>query len=311
MRYTTRTRALYIVNPAAGGGRAARLAPRLGALLRGLGAQAEVVVARGPGDLEDLAERGAREGYSPVVAVGGDGTVQGVANGLLRAPRPPPLGVVPAGRGNDLARTLRLPGDVEGATRLILGGATRRIDLGRCGGRFYLSAGGAGFDARVGRVVGRTGSGGALAYALAVLAELRRYEPADLTLHLDGEALRRRSLLVAVANGRYYGGGMLIAPRARPDDGLLDVCIGGDLSRREVLALLPGIYYGRHVRHPKVEFRRARRVRIEGPPGTPVHLDGESASDLPAEFEVVPGALLVVGVEERSSAEAWPRRLAV
>ena len=293
-------RPLFIINPAAGHGCAKRVAPKVSAALRG---PAEMVFSTVPGDAEDIAYRGALEGFSPIVGVGGDGTLNQIVNGLMRCPTPPPLGIVPAGSGNDLIRSLGLPTDPGEATRLVWSDASGAIDIGRCNDRYYLNVGGVGLDTKVAMAMnGQAGrlSAGKLPYLIHAVRELSRYSNPEFLIRLDGHPLPSRSLLVAVANGRCYAGGMKICPDADPADGFLDVCVAGDLSRREVLGLVPAIYLGRHGRHRKVSFHKVRSVQIESPVGMEVQLDGEIVSALPAEFRVVPGALRVVGWEPQT-----------
>ncbi len=289
-----RARPLFVVNPAAGNGRASAVIERFRGAFLG---PAEVGVSASPEDAEELAYRGAREGFAPIVAVGGDGTLQQVANGLMRCPEPPPLGIVPAGNGNDLVRTLGLPRNPDKAIRLAWSDIAGAIDVGTCNGRCFLNVAGVGLDTKVAQAVNARagGSRGRLTYVVEALRELRRYENPELTLHLDDVTVVTKSLLVAIGNGRYFAGGMKVCPAAALTDGLLDVTIGGDLSRLETLALLPTIFAGQHGRHRKVAFHRARRVRIEGPPGMAVQLDGEIVASLPAEIGIRPGALRIVG----------------
>ncbi len=289
------TRPLFVVNPRAGNGKAARVMARAQGAFRG---PAEVVHTTGPGDAEQLALQGARDGFAPVVSVGGDGTIQEVVNGLLQVPEPPPLAIVPAGSGNDTVRTLRLPTDPIAAVRLAWGEAGGSVDAGRCNDRHFLNVAGVGLDTQVALAVNaKTGrlARGKLGYIGQALLELRRYENPEFTIRLDDRELTTRSLLVAVANGRYFAGGMEICPEADPADGMLDVCIGGDLTHGEALLLLPAIFVGQHGRHRKVTFHRVRTLTIARPEGLEVQLDGEILETLPATFRVVPGALRVMG----------------
>jgi YegS/Rv2252/BmrU family lipid kinase len=288
-------RPLFVVNPAAGNGRAARAIERAAV---GFPGPAEVVYTSGPGDAAELAFRGAVDGSSTVVAVGGDGTVQEVVSGLMRCPEPPPMGIVAAGSGNDLVRTLRLPSDPVAAARLAWSEVAGTVDVGACNDRYFLNVAGVGLDTKVALAVNaRSGrlSRGRLGYVLQALAELRTYENLELTIRMDDRVVTTRSLLMAVANGRYFAGGMMICPEANPADGWLDVCIGGDLGHGETLVLIPAIFVGQHGRSRKVAFHRARTVRIEGPEGLEVQLDGEILDRLPAEFRVLPGALRIAG----------------
>ena len=132
---------------------------------------------------------------------------------------------------------------------------------------------------------------GQAGYLLTTLAELRRFSNRRIRLTLDGEAAERAVLFVAIANGDYYGGGMRIAPDAATDDGALDICIVGDVSRMTALRQLPNLYRGTHVSHPAVTIMRARRVAVEGGPETLVHLDGEPFGTLPLEVEILASRL--------------------
>lgn len=289
------TRPLFIVNPAAGNGRAAKAMARLPEAFQG---PAEIAQTAGPGDAVQLATRGAAEGFAPIVAVGGDGTVQEVVHGLMQSGEPPPLGIVAVGSGNDTVRTLRLPKDPVVAARLAWSQTGDVIDVGTCNGRHFLNVAGVGLDTKVALAVnakaGRLARG-KLGYIGQALVELMRYDNTELTIHLDDEVVRTRSLLVAVANCRYFAGGMKVAPNANPADGLLEVCIGGDLTHAEALMLMPTIFVGQHGRHRKVSFHRARQVRIDGLAGFDVQLDGEILEALPAEFGLRPGALRIAG----------------
>ncbi|HLE58218.1 MAG TPA: diacylglycerol kinase family protein [Candidatus Limnocylindria bacterium] len=301
---------LLIVNPIAGNGRAHGLAPRIEAWLGERSLTARLMETRERGHAERLAAAAGDLGHDRVVVVGGDGTIQEVVNGLLADGRTheqglPSMGLVPAGTGNDLVRDLALPLDPFAALAIALGEQSRAIDVARAEGedgrrRFFAVAGGVGFDGKVAHVMfghrypwqrGRSG------YMLSTIVELLRWTNRRVRLTLetpDGEVVREHtSLLVAFANGPYYGGGMQICPGADVADGLIDICVAGDLSRMEAFRLLPGIYRGAHVGHPKVEFMRARSLRIDGDAGTLVHLDGEPFGALPVTVHLQPGALHV------------------
>lgn len=289
------SRPLFVVNPVAGKRNGVAVMERARSAFQG---PAEIVVTTGAGDAERIAHQAAVDGYSPVMAVGGDGTVQEVVNGLMGVPFPPPLGIVGVGGGNDAVRTLGLPTDPVEAVRLAWDERQGAIDLGVCSGRYFLNVAGVGLDTRVAAAVNASGhrlARGKAGYIGHALNELRRYVNPEFTIWLDDEVITTRAILIAVANLRYFAGGMKIAPRADPGDGLLDVVIGGDLSRREALVLFPAIFVGQHGRHRKVTFHRVERVRIEGPAGLDVQLDGEIVTTLPAELRVAPQALRIAG----------------
>ena len=293
---------LVIVNPTAGGGRALKsvdwLRERLGAR-----PDVRIEITRRPGDAETIAADAVRHGHDRVIAVGGDGTVQEVVNGLLAAGEPAAMGIVPLGSGNDLARSLGLPIELASAWKIAIGHATRAIDVARARNgsgteRWFASAGGIGFDAQVAAAVAdRSGwQAGRAGYLLTTLAELRRFENRRIRLTIDGATETADVLFVAIANGAYYGGGMRIAPDATVDDGRLDVCVVGDISRLTVLRQLPNLYRGTHVNHPAVTMRSGTIVEADGDGDTRVHLDGEP-------FGVLP---LRVAVSHRALAVAFP-----
>ena len=311
----TTLKVLVVYNPTAGGGRAGRLAPRVVERLRGDG----VEVAQHPTrSLEDarLAACQAAAEVDIVVAVGGDGTVGACAAGLADAGPAggspggsggsggpgvrAALGVVPAGGGNDAARSLGLPADDPLAAAGLLTRLRRRpADLATVAGRAYLNVAGAGFDSEVNRVANqRLGwARGRPRYVGAVLAQLVVGRTARFELVLDGRAQRLEGWLVAVANGPSYGGGMRVAPRASLADGLLDVVVIGAIGKLEFLRTFPKVFSGAHVEHPAVAVHRAARVDLDADRSLAVYADGEPAGTLPATFEVRPSAVTVLAAD--------------
>lgn len=290
---------LVIVNPAAGGGRVVRSVHWLRERLA-VRPDVRLEITGRRGDAEALAADAARTGHDRVVAVGGDGTVQEVVNGLLAAGDPPSLGIVPLGSGNDLARSLGLPVELASAWKFAIGHATRRIDVAHARNgsgreRWFASAGGIGFDARVAAAMAdRSGwQGGRAGYLFTTLAELRRFENRRVRLTIDGATESADVLFVAIANGAYYGGGMRIAPGASVDDGLLDVCVVGDISRLTVLRQLPNLYRGTHINHPGVTMRSGTSIEADSDGDTRIHLDGEPFGTLPLRVTIRHGAIAV------------------
>lgn len=281
----------YIVNPTAGGGRALRVWRSLLQADASIGER--VYYTDEPGAAEELARRAAREGASAVVAVGGDGTLHEVVNGLIGLERAPAVGVIPCGTGNDFARSAGLPRAPRRALEVCKSGYTRRVDVGTINGRAFINVAGFGFDAAVAKeVASRPGGGtGAIPYLMAVLRLVRTYRPKEMTITVDGRAFRTPLLFGAVGNGSTYGGGMKICPRAAVDDGLFDLCLAHDLKPVETLANLAGVFFGAHVRHPKCSYRQAQRVEVDGPPEVLVHADGQLLGNLPARFELLPRAI--------------------
>jgi YegS/Rv2252/BmrU family lipid kinase len=294
-------RALLVANPTAGGGRAGRLLAGVTERLASGGVEVERHLTR---SLEDarLAACEAAGSVDAVVAVGGDGTVGACAAGLADAgpAARAALGVVPAGGGNDAARSLGLPvSDPLAAAGLLAGLRRRPADLASVAGRAYLNVAGAGFDSEVNRVANqRLGwAGNRPRYIGAVLVQLAVGRTASFRLVLDGHAQTVTGWLVAVANGPSYGGGMLVAPQASLDDGLLEVVVIAEIGKLEFLRTFPKVFAGRHVEHPAVTVHRAARVELDADRPLAVYADGEPAGTLPATFEVRPAAITVLAAD--------------
>lgn len=241
-----------------------------------------------------MAAQAVRMSIPRVVAVGGDGTLDAVASELAGSDTS--LGAIAGGTGNDLCKTTGIPLAPEKALEVALGPHIRRIDLGLAAGKHcFLNVAGVGLDAEVAAVVRHypKGLGGTLPYLLGALATITRYRAIPVEIDVDGQRYTGPITLAAIANGPQYGGGMRIAPPARRDDGLLDVCIADELSRAQLLGLLPRVYTGGHLRHPGVHMLRGRRVVIR--PQAPIfaHVDGDVIDAGQLTFEVKPGALLL------------------
>ena len=300
---------LFILNPVAGHGRSRRALDRLRQAMEKAPAPGlsrprmrPVVWETGrPGHARELAARAAQEGFARIVAVGGDGTVHEVINGLMDAGTGLAsrvlLGIVPAGSGNDFARNLGLPADAGAMAPILMGSQWAEVDVGRVNGRHFANLAGVGFDAEVAAWANRVPKfvPGTFTYLAGVLVVLAGYRNARVELELDGLRLARRAFLVAVGNGPAYAGGMRMCPGADMGDGRFRVVVCGDLRRTEILRLLPTIYHGGHVRHPKVEVFDVARLTLEAERPLTVHADGESVGTTPASFQVVAGALRVLG----------------
>jgi diacylglycerol kinase (ATP) len=295
-------RVALAVNPTAGRGRGARAGEL--AVRSLIAAGIEVDLLRGS-DAADLAGRitdGLDRGAEALVVVGGDGIVNLGVNAV--AGTAVPLGIVPAGTGNDVALGLGLPvGDPSRGIELLrrdltAGCPPRQVDAVRCSGagpqRWFAGVLGAGFDAIVNeRANGWSRPRGRLRYVLAIARELPVFRPRNYIIDLDGERWETAAMLVAVGNACSYGGGMRVVPDARMDDGMLDVLVLEPVSRVEFTRIFPRVYSGRHVSHPRVVVRRARTVRVEAE-GIIGYADGERFGPLPLSCEVVAGAVHVV-----------------
>jgi diacylglycerol kinase (ATP) len=281
-----------LVNPTSGKGRAARLVEPVTARLRASGAEVVTVIGDDGADAERRAIAAVQDGVDALVALGGDGiahtAIQAVAETGV------PLGLVPAGTGNDLARELRMPKDPLEATDVILAATPRAIDGVRVGDRWFGGVLGSGFDSMVNeRANTMSWPRGKSRYNLAILAELRVFKPLPFTLTLDGEVWETEAMLVAVGNGTSYGAGMKVCPAASLDDGFLDVTVLGPVPKHRFIRMFPRVYKGTHVELAEVQCRRAREVRLSSP-GVIAYADGERFAALPITCTCVPGALTVL-----------------
>lgn len=289
---------LLIVNPKAGGGRAGRILPEVERRLDDLRQVFRVERTRSLEHGIDLALEaiGARE--VPVV-VSGDG-LTGAVGGAL-AGSDVPLGLIPGGRGNDLVRGLGIPTDPVEAVDCLVKGRLRQIDVGEANGERFLGIASAGFDSEANRIANEARFlKGRLVYAFAALKALAGWKAVRFTL-VEGERRSRfTGYTVAVANNRFYGGGMMVAPSAELDDGELDLITVGDVSRLRFLLNLPKVFRGTHVElEDSVEQRRVSTIEVSASRPLVVYADGDPLTELPARFRILPGALgvIVPGVE--------------
>lgn len=295
---------VFVVNPASANGSTRKRWPEIAHRAAELGLAGESLLSERRGHAAELARRAAEEGAGLVVAVGGDGTVNEVVNGLLavEGERRPQLAVIPRGTGTDFVRHFRIPTKLEEAVGVALTGAVRPVDAGRVSYRswdgedassYFANAASAGMSGAVAQRANSSSKalGGKASFLYATLAVFARWHPSEMEVEVDGE--RRAGLMydAIVANCRYLGGGMAMTPEAEPDDGLLDVLLIGDITRRDLALTLPKVYRGTHLPHPKAEALRGRRVAVRSKTPLPVELDGEQPGTTPATFEAVPGAL--------------------
>jgi len=288
-----------VVHPASGLGRAGRIADTVADRLRGAVDDLTTVRVNSVEESRRLMGKARDAGLDLVVVVGGDGSAhQGVQ---FCADHDIALAVIPAGTGNDLARTLGAPKDPLAATDALVADikADRRttIDLGRVeDGPWFAGVLCAGFDSAVNERANRMRwPSGPRRYDLAILAELARLRPGPLSVVQDGERAELEATQIAIGNIPHYGGGIPICPTADPTDGLLDITLVGRASRFDLVRMLPGLRTGRHVDNPIVSTSRAREVRLGEANGWVAYADGERIGPLPVRVSCVPGALKVFG----------------
>lgn len=290
-----------LYNPAAGRGLAPRLRDRALSAARSRWPRLELLETERAGDGVRLAQDAAQSGVELLLVLGGDGTVHEAANGILgsRAPTLPFLGVIPCGTGNDFAK---LAGTAhcrpEEAIRRLADGTSAQFDVGTAWGEHFVNSAGVGLDADVAhelRTVRRLR--GTAAYALALLRTLRTFRPTRLDVTVGEETWSGRWTAVVLGNGPIEGGSFRLTPRARPDDGVLDLCAVTELPMARLLALIPTLFWGGHGGFREVRLRRVTTVTIRSPEGPlQLHLDGEIRSTGAAEvvIEVRPASLPVL-----------------
>jgi YegS/Rv2252/BmrU family lipid kinase len=303
-------RTLVIVNPRSRNGATGRRWRGYEARLRDELGPLEVEQTRAPRDAERLAREAVRSGVERILVAGGDGTLSEVATGLLAAELADyaAVGLLPLGTGGDFGRSLGIPRELEGALACIVQGRTRRVDAGRArfldedGAQrtaYFVNVSSFGISGLIDELVNHTTKrlGGTASFLVGTLRGIFQYRSERVAIRVDGQLVHDAGLILATgANGRYFGGGMQVAPEARIDDGLLDVVIVADLPIPTLLAKLPKIYAGTHLRDEAAVLHRGRVIEAEAEPGrVKLDLDGEPLGTLPARCEVLPGALTLFG----------------
>jgi diacylglycerol kinase (ATP) len=291
---------VLIANPNAGRGTVSKALPRVERVLTDKNLAYRIVRTTHPGHATEAARQALSDGERYLVAVGGDGTVHEVVNGMVRDGGPVAadavLGVVAAGSGCDFVRSFGLPPDAEQAAERLTGDRVRTIDVGTvtCADgttRCFVNIAEAGLG---GAVVARAANLGKLLggarYAAGFWLTLPRFRPAAVRLDADGQYHAWRAFNVVVANCRFYGGGMQISPNSDPGDGLLDILVMTG-PKSDSFTTLPKVYKGAHLPHRNIAELRAARLTIEAEPGFPVEADGELLGVTPASFGIIPGAI--------------------
>ncbi|MFN2626445.1 MAG: diacylglycerol kinase family protein, partial [Mycobacteriales bacterium] len=269
------------------------VAAAVGERLRARGASVRQLSGASAAESLDLCRGAVADGVDAVVALGGDGMVHLALQAVVETATP--LGIVPAGTGNDLAASLGLPVDNPlAAADVLLTASPRGIDAVRAAGKWFGCVLGAGFDSKVNERANRMRwPRGGSRYNLAIAAELRVFKPLPFVVTVDDDRIETDAMLVAVGNARSYGAGMQVTPDARLDDGAVDVMILGPVSKLEFIKTFPKVFKGTHVTHPAVTIRRGRVVTVESP-GITAYADGEPFGPLPLTCECVAGAVTVL-----------------
>jgi YegS/Rv2252/BmrU family lipid kinase len=281
-----------LVNPASAGGKTLKLLPQVEAALDARRAVFRVQRTKGLEHGVEQALLAIEAGEVPVV-MAGDGLVGAVGGAMAGADAP--LGIIPGGRGNDLARVLEIPDDPAAAVATLFSGQSRRIDVGEANGKRFLGIVSVGFDSECNRRANEVKLiRSNLVYAYALFLTLWSWKPARFTIRVDDERTRFSGYSISVANNSTFGGGMRIAPGAELDDGLFDIVAVGEVGKLRFLGNLPKVFKGTHVDEDEVRVFRAPHLELSASKQFPVYADGEHLTDLPASLRVLPRALSVL-----------------
>jgi YegS/Rv2252/BmrU family lipid kinase len=293
---------VVIVNPSSASGGTGEAWPQIASDLRSQFGSFQVVFTKQRGDATTLASEAARKGAKLIIACGGDGTISEVANGILSSGKDAELGILPSGTGGDFRRTLEIPSRARDAARVLRTGRSVRIDVGRVSytdgngadaTRYFVGVASCGMSTKVIERV----KGDEVSFASALLKTAMRNAPVRLVVQLDDS--HERHLIVSnlcIANARYFGGGMKIAPDAKLTDGKLDVISIGDLSAMKLFTSAPRVYTGSHLSMPEVSHALARKITVRAADRAAevaLEVDGELPGRLPATFQIIPEALRV------------------
>jgi YegS/Rv2252/BmrU family lipid kinase len=301
-------RVVFVVNPASANGRTGKEWPHLSARLKSLGVEHEAVLSRAPAEATELTAKALADGAEVVVAVGGDGTLNEVANGFFVKDGPPArsaIALMPYGTGGDFRRTFSIPTELEEVAQMLKGGRRRMIDVGRIDmqslddiplTRYFINIADAGIGGVVVDRVNHSSKmlGGKLTFNLVSIRTLLDYKPQPVEVRTEERNWDGRAQNVVIANCQYFGGSMHVAPKAEPDDGLFDVVVFGNIGSFEAIRSIGDIYKATHVKNPKVQTWRSAQVELLSPERVLIDVDGEMCGTLPAKFRVLPKALELV-----------------
>ncbi len=287
---------VFIVNPAAGKGKALELIPVIRNYFKGKPDKYVIEVTEYPGHATTIAREYAVNDKNRIYSIGGDGTINEIVNGI--AGTKAALGVIPAGSGNDFIRSIHGEYQTKEIVADTIRGQERSIDLARANGKYFINISSIGFDADVvfnaHKFKRLPCIPGSMAYLISLIYTIFKNKISEIKVTIDDEEITLKILLAAVANGRFYGGGMLPAPDATLDDGLLDICLVGEVNRLKILTLFPKYMKGEHGEIEYVSFKRAKKMKIESKDTISLNIDGEILTGKDIEFEILKGAINVI-----------------
>ena len=279
------SKVMVIVNQSAGRGKTLDLLPSVDKILGSLKIKYDIRLPENVAQTTALAESASQYGYNRIVAMGGDGTVNAVASGLLGSEAI--LGVIPAGIGNDFFRVLGIEDDLTDICRSAVYGKPLTVDVGELNGRPFFNMLGIGFDAKIAQQANEAKNNlGIFTYVASIYKALKKQKAYPVKLRIDNLEIEEDVLLIAVGIGRLSGYGFALTPSAKLDDGKFDVCIAEKVSKLRILQVLPRVLKGHHVREPEVKMYRCRQLEIFSESKLPLHMEGEIINSLDGKLSI-------------------------
>ncbi len=288
---------IFIINPAAGKGKSLELVPFIQECFKNREQdELYIEVTKYPGHAAEIAKMYATAEECRIYSIGGDGTVNEIVNGI--AGTSSAMGVIPTGSGNDFIRSLHSEKDVKTLIARSIDGVEKSIDLAKVNDKYFVNISSIGFDAEVVfnamKFKKKPGITGSMAYVFSIIYTVFKNKINRIKVDIDGDKFKMDSLLVAVANGKYYGGGMIPVPDAVIDDGLFDICLVGVVSRIQILSLFPKYMKGQHGVLKPVSFRRGQGIRVESDEELCLNIDGEIVTAKTINFEIIKSGIKVI-----------------
>ncbi len=287
---------IFIVNPKAGKEKSLGLIPFIEEYFKDKDEEFCIRVTEYPGHATELAKEYSSQGKCRIYSIGGDGTVNEIVNGIAGSESV--LGVIPTGSGNDFIRSVHTPFEIKDMILSTINGEEKSIDLAKVNDKYFINISSIGFDAEVvfnadkfKKVRGITGS---MAYVLSIIYTIFIKKVCNINIDIDGKKIKLKAILAAIANGRYYGGGIIPTPDAKLDDGLFDICMVTDLSRIKMLGLFPKYMKGQHAQLKQVSFYKGKKISIESDEDLCLNIDGEIVTAKTVAFEIIENGIKVL-----------------
>lgn len=285
---------LFVINPVAGKGKTLGVIPLIKESFNKDKINYDIKITKRRGQGEEIAKKAAKNGYTHIIAVGGDGTVYEVLNGIKGYDVS--LGIIPLGTGNDFVRSIKMPNEASEAIEIIKKGKTKKIDVGKINDRFFLNVSSIGIDAEIVKETEKIKKyfSGTAAYVAGIFATLAKYRSKKVDILVDGKNYSRNVELIAIGNGKYYGGGMKINPDAEIEDGLLDICLVNKMNKLKFIALFLTVFKGKHTKIKEVEIFRGRDINIMSNEPLVLNADGDIIGTTPANISIEKSSINVI-----------------